>query len=274
VTHPDPRPDRRRLFPPRPGWGLLGLALGALCYRTLVELGASRLIGPAATGMAWWAAGGALLGVTRWRVIPPVLAGLCGGTLLLVAQTRLIEGPARRLVRQDSLPTGPVSAIVVLSGSLTPTGLLEVSAADRLLQGLQLLRAGVAPRLVVSRVQVEGPGGLRLDSDRDQQRFLHLLSPEPRVAVIPARSTRDEAEGVAALARAEGWGPVIVVTSPLHSRRACAAFEASGVRVVCYPCLDREYGLQRMTPGERIRAFRDWVYETAGWYSYRRRGWV
>jgi uncharacterized SAM-binding protein YcdF (DUF218 family) len=224
--------------------------------------------------MAWWGAAGGLLGLSRLRLIPPFFAVGCGTILLLVGQTRLIEAPARRLVRRDTLPSAPVGAVVVLSGSLTPTGLLQRSAADRLLEGLQLLHAGVARRLVLSRVQATGPGGLRLNSDSDQQWFLRLLTPEPRVDILSAASTREEAEATAALARREGWQQIVVVTSPLHSRRACATFEAVGLRVVCRPCPDREYGLERMTPGERIRAFRDWVYETVGWVSYRRRGWV
>ena len=277
MTTPAAWLNRFRALPPRLCWALLGLTLGALCYYTLTELGAgaSSLLGPDATGMAWWAAGGALLGSTRLRLVPPVVAFLTGGLLLLVAQTPLIEAPARSLVRRDSLPKQPVSVIVVLSGAVTSSGLLQVSAADRLLQGLLLLRAGVAPRLVVSRVERDGPSGIRVDSDRDQARFFRLLTPEPRVNVLTTTSsTRQEAEQVASLARGEGWGAVVVVTSPLHSRRACAAFEAVGLTIICYPCLDREYGLERMTPGERIYAFRDWMYETAGWYAYRRRGWV
>lgn len=258
----------------RTGWGLFGMALGAMIYYVLAQFGFSFLMGPAATGMAWWGAGGAVLGFTRLRFVPPLLAVLCGVTLLVVAQTRLVEGPARRLVRRDSLPPSPVAAVVVLSGGLTPTGLLESSAGDRLFEGLQLIRAGVAPRLVLPRVEATGPGGIALDSDADQARFLGLLSPAPVVDRIPAQSTREEAEGVARLAREGGWGDLVVVTSPLHSRRACATFEAVGLRVVCWPSLDREYGLGRMTPGERIRAFRDLIYETAGWYAYRRRGWV
>jgi hypothetical protein len=61
----------------------------------------------------------------------------------------------------------------------------------------------------------------------------------------------------------------------LHTRRACATFEAVGFRVVCVPATVRGSGL---FPGsfaeERFRDFRSWLYETFATDSYRRRGWI
>ena len=97
-----------------------------------------------------------------------------------------------------------------------------------------------------------------------------------RVGVVaPVHSTRDEALRTAALARRAGWRTVAVVTSPLHTRRACATFERVGLAVVCVPSEERSFALRHLrSPGDRLEAFGYWLYETLGWLEYRRRGWV
>ena len=73
--------------------------------------------------------------------------------------------------------------------------------------------------------------------------------------VGPVSNTHDEAVAVAMLARQRGWGQIILVTHPWHMRRAAAAFEKAGVRVICSPCPERSYDLQIMDgPADRLRS--------------------
>jgi uncharacterized SAM-binding protein YcdF (DUF218 family) len=96
-------------------------------------------------------------------------------------------------------PAGHADAVVVLSGS----------NHDRLPRGLALMRARVAPMLVVSDGARTVP---RLCTRRRPYRVL-CVRPDPF-------STRGEAEEIARLARARGWRTVDVVTSRYHVHRA------------------------------------------------------
>jgi uncharacterized SAM-binding protein YcdF (DUF218 family) len=67
----------------------------------------------------------------------------------------------------------------------------------------------------------------------------------------------------------------VVVTSPFHSRRACAVFEKVGFAVACLPADSRDLPVSRIiTPKDRLRAFQLWIYEVAGDIRYRQRGWL
>jgi uncharacterized SAM-binding protein YcdF (DUF218 family) len=77
------------------------------------------------------------------------------------------------------------------------------------------------------------------------------------------------------VADARGWRRIAVVTSPLHTRRACATFEAVGFQVLCVPAALRGSGLDPQSiPEDRFRGFRLWLYETFATNSYKRRGWI
>jgi uncharacterized SAM-binding protein YcdF (DUF218 family) len=65
------------------------------------------------------------------------------------------------------------------------------------------------------------------------------------------------------------------VTAPLHSRRACATFEAVGFKVVCAPAVSRDNVVPAAeTPRDRLRTFRSWLYETFATATYKSNGWI
>jgi uncharacterized SAM-binding protein YcdF (DUF218 family) len=178
------------------------------------------------------------------------------------------------MVRRDPMPAH-VDAIAVLSAGFTSDGMMRGETLDRLLTGLALVRRGVAPTAMVSRERLEYQGRTVSDS-ADQEKLLGLTNDFPRVVFVDSVfTTRSEALRMNAIAQARGWKTLAVVTSPMHTRRACATFEAVGLKVVCVPADLRDSGLsQGSNAQDRLRAFRAWLYETFAGPSYQRRGWI
>lgn len=99
-------------------------------------------------------------------------------------------------------------AVIVLAGDRTP----------RLDRGLGLMRAGVAPTLVISDGHDPNwPAANRLCAEGSPGFQVICFKPDPY-------STRGEARGFARLAREHGWHSVVVVTSTFHVTRARMLF--------------------------------------------------
>ncbi len=113
-------------------------------------------------------------------------------------------------------------------------------------------------------------------SDGDTRDLVALLGPAVELHVVDSvGSTRLEAERNKLLFDREGWKTAVVVTSPIHTRRACATFEAVGIGVTCRASPDRTTAWRtQVSPLDRSRAFGQWLYETLGWWKYRLLGWV
>lgn len=217
---------------------------------------------------------GAALGATRLRPLLWIAAGIVALLCVTVAYTPLVQALAKPLVRSDPIPA-KVDAIAVLSAGFTSDGMMRGETLDRMLTGLALLRRGVAPTAMVSRERLEYRGKSISDS-LDQQNLLAISNPDLQVVFVDSVfTTRTEALRMKAIAQAHGWGTLAVVTSPMHTRRACATFEAVGLKVVCVPADLRDSGLyEGSTTQDRLRAFRAWLYETFASDSYQRRGWI
>ena len=95
------------------------------------------------------------------------------------------------------------------------------------------------------------------------------------IAVGPVDNTRDEAQHVARLCRERGWRRILLVTSPLHSRRASATFEHEGLEVIASPCTETRYNIETLgAPSDRLMAFGSVAHERLGLWVYAHRGWV
>ena len=80
-------------------------------------------------------------------------------------------------------------------------------------------------------------------------------------------NTRDEALALARLCNERGWKRVLVVTSPYHTRRACAAVEHEGLSVVCSPSAETNFDIKGLTRSDgRRRAFSAALHERMGCY--------
>jgi len=217
---------------------------------------------------------GALVGATRLRPLLWVPAGVIATLCVVVAYTPIVSTLARPFIRRDPLPSR-VDAVAVLGMGLTPDGMMRSESLDRLLSGLSLAARGLSSVVLVSREQRSFAGKTVSDS-ADLQSIGALAGTTARVIFVDSVvTTRTEALRMGAVARAAGWSSVAVVTSPMHTRRACATFEAVGLRVVCVPAAVRQSGLYPGSNAEdRLHAFRSWLYEMFASSSYKSRGWI
>jgi uncharacterized SAM-binding protein YcdF (DUF218 family) len=184
-----------------------------------------------------------------------------------------VSALARPLIRRDHIPAR-VDAIAILSAGFTSDGMMRGETVQRLLSGLMLAKQGLVPVMLVSMER--SSNGEPVSDSADIARVIALAGEGIRTILVDSvTTTRTEALRMRAIARANGWQTLAVVTSPLHTRRACATFESVGLKVVCVPAAVRGSGL---TPGsipeDRFRDFRSWLYETFAADSYRRRGWI
>ena len=251
-----------------------GMALGGAIWMCLALLGVPNVVHvPTLMGLVPFAAAGSAIAVTRFRRVLAYVSALLLIALAVIAYTPLVVAPARALIRSDPLPDS-ADAVVVLSAGVTADGFLHEQGLDRLLKGLALVRNGVAPTLLVTR-EKRNVGKRQITASHDQDSLAALVGVTSVLSTPLESSTRDEAVGVERIARKAGWTRIVVVTSPFHTRRACATFEKAGLTVSCVPSDSRDIAARSLElPDDRIGAFGMWIYEMAATLQYRRRGWL
>jgi uncharacterized SAM-binding protein YcdF (DUF218 family) len=252
-----------------------GAILGALCAIAAHVLGVQQLLRKPDLALYIPAAlVGAALGATRLRPLLWIGAGIIAALCIIVGYTPLVARLAQPLIRRDSVPAH-VDAVVALSMGLTPDGLMRGETLDRLLSALSLARRGIAPVVLVSR-EARRFGSKPVSDAADLDAVVSMAGGGvPIIFVDSVYTTRTEALRMKAIAERKGWKTLAVVTSPMHTRRACATFEAVGLRVVCVPAMVRDAGLAPGSNAEsRLHTFDSWLYETFATDTYRRRGWI
>ena len=253
----------------------MGALLGTLAGLLSVELGFSLSSGIQShvVVLAWLLFGAAAGLAGRGRLVV-VADAILVAAYLVIAYSPAVSHDIPPWVRIDSLP--PIAdAIVVLSSNVQSDSALDGAGLERLLTGVELLDRGIAPRIVTSRVaELYRPGMISTDSD--QQRILTLGHATRRWDVVDSvYSTRDEALHSAKLLLPQGARSIILVTSPMHTRRACATFEAVGFKVTCRPAREHnEITWHPQTPGQQLAAIRYYLYERLGMIKYRHKGWL
>ena len=251
-----------------------GLVIGAAIWMILKTLGIPNVFHILSfDGIIPFAIVGGLIGLTRFRRVLVYAAALLLIALIVIAYTPLVVSPAQKLIRRDPIPSS-ANAVVVLSAGVTADGLLHQQGLDRLLKGLQLVRGHTAPVLIVTREQRK-VHGRKVTAARDQDSLAALAGVTDVIATRLAASTHDEAMAVALVARKSGWTHIVLVTSPFHSRRACATFEKTGLIVSCVPSESRDVAVGTLdTADDRVGAFGMWIYEMAATVQYSRKGWM
>jgi uncharacterized SAM-binding protein YcdF (DUF218 family) len=228
----------------------------------------------------WWGLAvivvvAALVGATALRRWLWWAAGALPAALLVVAYTPVIRAPAHALVRADAWPAEGVDAVVALSARLTDDHVLSAMGQDRLLTALSVARQHGVSTLITTRV-TRPDADTVVTSDADQRFLVALAAPGiAHVIVGLPHTTREEALLVARVAADSGWRRVAVVTSPSHTRRACATFERVGFVVTCVPARATTVSWGALdSPRDRLRAAGSVLYETLGSWLYRARGWI
>ena len=236
-------------------WQIVGVS-GWIAQLLLLVFGA--IIAPSAVGAVLWLLSGALVTV-----------------LMLVSFTPIINPFVAPFVRADRASDQPIDAIVVFSGAIGDDGRIFGQALDRLLTALSVARQRRVPELALSIVSMEH-GSVHTSSEADQRALVTMAAPELTVRFVrDVHSTRDEALAFSALARTHRWTRVLAITSPMHTRRACASLEQMGLAVECRPADARDFSLSHLEFGENRRlAFQEVLYETLGTWLYRARGWM
>lgn len=197
------------------------------------------------------------------------LLALVGGVWLAIAYTPL----ANVLVLPLSIiPSQPSKAdvIVILSGGRYLDGSLNDEALRRTITGVRLYRLELAPLLLFTGGPCCGQSASALMGN------LAVDLGVPRSAILieeQSLRTSESAIHSAALLRMNRMSSAILVTGPLHMRRAMLAFEHAGVSVSPV-CADGK-NLWLLTGGvERLSLLQAAIHEYLGLAFYRIRGWI
>jgi uncharacterized SAM-binding protein YcdF (DUF218 family) len=175
---------------------------------------------------------GARRRVARWAVAAVALAAL----VLVGARERWLPTLGAFLVVAD--PLEAADAVAVLGGK----GSARVSDAAR------LVSAGYGGWLVLTEVALPGLWTRYSDVARVEAGRAGLPPERILVASGLVFSTYDEALALREVAAARGWGSLIVVTAPYHTRRTRLTFEevfaGTGVRLAIRPAPGDSYHVQ------------------------------
>ena len=181
-----------------------------------------------------------LLGLIRRRRWPVGIAFL----LLWLFSTGVVSQMLWRGVehpwqRRSAGDASKADAIVVLSGGRhAAPGASRISEwhdPDRFLAGIDLYRAGRAPRLLFTGGQNPFQAGLAPEGEFYRREAMALGVPVGAMeSTPPVRNTAEEA--IAIRARLPDASPrVLLVTSAFHMRRAQRLFERQGMKVLPFP---------------------------------------
>ena len=265
------------LPPPRPHHAAQG-AVRALAV-SLLLVPVAVLLDP---NMPLWRlvallAVGTLAGVTH-----PTLRALHGVAIavaVLLGVTTLTPALRPVLAALDaSSPPAKADAIVILGGGLNcGAGELEASSLDRLVRGLELWRAGFAGTITLTATPPDVFGESCPSLEAVTGPIVMRLYPTggPQVVVLEdMRTTRTEALAVAREAKARGWRRVLVVTSPVHTRRALATFRNAGLDASAVASSEARFDSALRNPWDRFAALQPVTRELLGLLTYAWRGWL
>lgn len=204
---------------------------------------------------------GGTIGISRFRPLLIFSAWLLAFSYVALSLTPLAKNLAPHFIVNDPLPAS-ADAIIVLSAESPYSNVVKAQGLERLLHGKSLLQANIATTLVLTNLP-----WYRGDPEKDRQFLLGDLI-KNTVSIGPVENTYDEAKALKKLAAERGWKQVILVTSPLHSRRAKAIFseQLPELTIISSPSAAREFDINLMISSyDKLRASRLMLYELAAW---------
>jgi uncharacterized SAM-binding protein YcdF (DUF218 family) len=216
-----------------------------------------------------------------WQCLRDILVyGFAGAGMLMVALAHLPLGAwlARPLVPVvTDLTVEPADAVVVLASGGHPSGRPTNSCQQRVLRGLELVRSGRAPRLIISTGTVSRPG--RQESEAVFWLLGMCGEHPPASGTVPfweividdrITTTRTEATTLAARLLPQGIKRILLVTNGPHIHRATQVFRAIGFEVHPVPVQIREELDECLD--HRLGVFDYAMHEWLGLVLYRLRG--
>lgn len=259
--------DRREL--------VVDVCLGILVATLVASLGFDDILGFPSPGV-WIVAGAAFglaIGVLRRRTLLLVLGVSLASLMLIVVWTPMMSVLAPRWMRNDALPPR-FDAVMSLSEGVHSDSTLSAGGFDRLRAAVAIANSDSSAWLVTSRIRTPFDDVV-IDSDVGQRELIDEARLASRWKVVDhVHDTHDEAMRVAQLLLPARRN-LVLVTSPMHTRRACSTFERVGFVVTCRAAREHLRVTSRpQGPLDRLAAFRDYVYELLGMVKYRARGWL
>lgn len=247
------------------------------------------LVAPLTLSVVLWVAG-ALIYWFRSRAWG-LRCGVAGIAVLLVFSNAMVADALLGSLENDYPVLAPsacprADVIVVLGGitypALPPLVMPDVGPAfDRLLHGLRLLRAGRAPRVILSGGGIRYLQGSEV-SEAQRLRDLALEYGADSDALIleeRSRNTYENALFSGELMRERGWERALLVTSAAHMPRSVGAFRTQGVAVIPAPA-DVQVVPKPLTPDRllptsaALDVSSTALKEYAVTLAYRLKGWI
>ncbi|NEP43990.1 MAG: YdcF family protein [Okeania sp. SIO2H7] len=218
--------------------------------------------------------------------------------VILVASNGWFSQWLVRSLEGQNLPAAELpqaEAIVVLGGGIKPAipprPNVDVSeAGDRIIYGAELFRKGKAPWLILSGGRIDWKDGGPPESE-DMASLAEIMG-VPKSAILQdptSLNTHQNAVEVRKILERKGIkGPVLLVTSAMHTPRSLLVFKRQGINVIAAPTdflvtennnleegttweatllnlLPNAYSLQQST-----KALKEYI----GLVVYRLRGWI
>ena len=156
-------------------------------------------------------------------------------------------------------------AIVVLGGGIEDSRTLSRASLRRTIHGIRLYRQGLAPVMIFS--------GGSAGQEAAEGALMASLAAElgvPSDAIWVEAGSNDtwtEAFEVARLAQPKGVRKILLVTSPLHMKRASATFERAGFQVL--PASSETSAADVKSPEDRLVLMRKVCQEAVARLYYR-----
>jgi uncharacterized SAM-binding protein YcdF (DUF218 family) len=204
----------------------------------------------------------------KWNRIVLLIGIITMAGLLLVIGTPVTNIAGQAMAVPSEMTSA--DAIVVLASGLMRDGSLGNESARRFLYGMRLYKRGLAPLLILS-----GPAAYDTPPESTVRSRIAAelgIPPSAIIEMSDVRTTREEARTAAGLLKPRHLGHVLLVTDPLHMKRAKLIFEAAGL--IVSPVSSDNFPALASSPLERLYLLQSLAMQSAGLLYYRIAGYI
>ncbi|HVC20557.1 MAG TPA: YdcF family protein [Vicinamibacterales bacterium] len=220
-----------------------------------------------------------------WRLLVLLVAGYwaigsMAGARILARGLTIGYAPLRSAARAD----GATAVVILGGGNDLITGrraavdLLSPSSVDRVLEGARIYALLDHPWVMASGGVTDHIPGAESEAASMRTLLMTLGVPADRILLDPrSLTTRQQAERIPPRLRAHGISRFVLVTSPIHMRRALGAFRAVGwhpVPAISAGLFTGWRGSWVLPTRSGLRLSQEAIHEYGGWLYYWLRGWL